>query len=136
MSRARSRESSAQRIRREAHFLAAVRQGFDHGVNKRGSAARECCDRVDLIVIDCPPTLSLLPVNALLYRPEGVQVAEVVQSGGKSAIRLAKIELGRNDGTQVDVLNGLTGSEAVVLNPPDSILDGRVVHVAAAVGGA
>ena len=81
------------------------------------------------------PGLSL-PVNALLYRPEGVQVAEVVQSGGKSAIRLAKIELGRNDGTQVDVLNGLTGSEAVVLNPPDSILDGRAVHVAAAAGGA
>ncbi len=81
------------------------------------------------------PGLSL-PVNALLYRPEGVQVAEVVQSGGKSAIHLAKIGLGRNDGTQVEVLNGLTGSEAVVLNPPDSILDGRVVRMAATGQGA
>ena len=81
------------------------------------------------------PGLSL-PVNALLYRPEGVQVAEVVQSGDKNAIRLAKIKLGRNDGTQVEVLNGLAGSEAVVLNPPDSILDGRVVRVADAGRGA
>lgn len=81
------------------------------------------------------PGLSL-PVNALLYRPEGVQVAEVVPSGGKGAIRLARIELGRNDGTQVDVLSGLTGSEEIVVNPPDSILDGRVVRVAAAGGGA
>ncbi len=81
------------------------------------------------------PGLSL-PVNALLYRPEGVQVAEVVQSGGKDAIRLSTIKLGRNDGTQVEVLQGLTGNEAVVLNPPDSILDGRVVRVAAAGPGA
>ena len=81
------------------------------------------------------PGLSL-PVNALLYRPEGVQVAEVVQSAGKSAIRLANIKLGRNDGTQVEVLSGLTGSDAVVLNPPDSILDGRVVRVAQAGKGA
>jgi RND family efflux transporter MFP subunit len=81
------------------------------------------------------PGLSL-PVNALLYRPEGVQVAEVVQSGGKNAIRLSTIKLGRNDGTQVEVLQGLTGSEAVVLNPPDSILGGRVVRVAAAGQGA
>ena len=71
-----------------------------------------------------------LPVNALLYRPEGVQVAEVLQSAGKSAIRLANIKLGRNDGTQVEVLSGLTGSDAVVMNPPDSILDGSVVRVA------
>ena len=81
------------------------------------------------------PGLSL-PVNALLYRPEGVQVAEVVLSGGKNAIRLSTIKLGRNDGTQVEVLQGLTGSEAVVLNPPDSILGGRVVRVAAAGQGA
>ena len=81
------------------------------------------------------PGLSL-PVNALLYRPEGVQVAEVVQSAGKSAIRLTKIKLGRNDGTQVEVLGGLTGPEAVVLNPPDSILDGRLVRMAATDQGA
>jgi hypothetical protein len=75
-------------------------------------------------------------VNALLYRPEGVQAAEVVQSAGRSTIRLANIKLGRNDGTQVEVLSGLTGSEAIVLNPPDSILDGRVVRMAAIGQGA
>jgi membrane fusion protein (multidrug efflux system) len=81
------------------------------------------------------PGLSL-PVNALLYRPEGVQVAQVVQVDGKSTIRLSSLKLGRNDGTKVDVLQGLSGGESVVLNPPDSISSGQVVRVATAAKGA
>jgi RND family efflux transporter MFP subunit len=71
------------------------------------------------------PTL-IVPVNTLLFRPEGVEVAVV---GADQHVKLEKIVLGRDFGTEVEVVAGLQADQTVVLNPSDSITDGQPVRV-------
>jgi RND family efflux transporter MFP subunit len=68
-----------------------------------------------------------LPVNTLLFRPQGVQVATV---DGNGAVALKTITIGRDFGSHVEVASGLAGDEAVILNPTDAIADGTKVRVA------
>jgi len=65
-----------------------------------------------------------VPTNTLLFRGEGTRVA-VVGAGGKVALRA--VTLGRNNGTSVEVTGGLRATDRLVLNPPDSLVDGDVV---------
>jgi membrane fusion protein, multidrug efflux system len=67
-----------------------------------------------------------LPANALLYRPQGVQVA-TVDAQGKVALKT--IGPGRDFGSRIEVLTGLAASDAVILNPADSIVSGESVRV-------
>lgn len=69
-----------------------------------------------------------IPSNALLFRGDGTRVAVVDASG---AIRLQPVRLGRNYGESVDVAEGLTGNERLVLNPSDSLAEGQKVRIAA-----
>jgi membrane fusion protein, multidrug efflux system len=68
-----------------------------------------------------------LPVNTLLFRPQGVQVATVDSNG---AVALKTITIGRDFGSRVEVASGLAGAEAVVLNPTDAIAEGTKVRIA------
>jgi membrane fusion protein, multidrug efflux system len=70
-----------------------------------------------------------LPVNTLLFRPQGVQVATVDQHG---EVLLKTITIGRDFGSRVEVASGLAGDEAVILNPSDAIADGVKVRASAA----
>jgi RND family efflux transporter MFP subunit len=67
-----------------------------------------------------------LPVNALIFRAEGVRVAVV----NDHRVVLSPVTLGRDFGSTVEVLAGLTGDEAVIVNPPDSLMAGQTVRVA------
>jgi len=67
-----------------------------------------------------------LPVNAVMFRTEGVQVALV---DGNGRVTLQPITLGRDYGNAVEVVAGLTGSERIIVNPPDSIENGEIVRV-------
>jgi RND family efflux transporter MFP subunit len=67
-----------------------------------------------------------LPVNTLIFRSEGLRVA-VVKS---NRVSLVPITLGRDFGSSVEVLSGLSGGESIVVSPPDSISDGQTVNVA------
>src|SRR3954453_19488476 len=69
-----------------------------------------------------------LPINAIIFRTEGVQVA-VVGADGKVA--LVPVTLGRDYGNSLEVVAGLTGTERVIVNAPDSIEAGQAVRVAA-----
>ena len=69
----------------------------------------------------------VVPVTALIFRSEGLRIA-VVRNG--HAVMLPVI-LGRDYGTEVEVVSGLDGHEKVVTNPPDSLLDGQEVRNAA-----
>lgn len=69
-----------------------------------------------------------LPVNAVIFGSEGLQVATV---GDGDAVAISSITLGRDYGNNVEVLSGLSGRERVVINPPESLSAGQVVHVAA-----
>ncbi len=75
-----------------------------------------------------PKSSLILPVDTLIFRSEGLRV--VVVNNGKAELR--PITLGHDFGSEVEVVDGLTGDEAVVINPPDSIETGQEVRVVAA----
>jgi RND family efflux transporter MFP subunit len=66
-----------------------------------------------------------LPVNTLIFRSEGLRVAVV----DKGTVRLIPITLGRDFGSSVEVITGLSGGESIVVNPSDSLSDGQAVSV-------
>ena len=80
------------------------------------------------VALPLPASPSLvIPANALLFRAEGLQVAVVDANG---VVRLKSVQVGRNLGQQVEVLEGVTNTDRVVLNPPDSMADGDRVLIA------
>lgn len=69
----------------------------------------------------------ILPVNVLIFRSQDLQVA-TVESG--NTVKLIPIVLGRDFGSSVEVVSGLTGQEAIIASPPDSVIDGQQVKIA------
>ncbi|HVV74292.1 MAG TPA: efflux RND transporter periplasmic adaptor subunit [Verrucomicrobiae bacterium] len=69
----------------------------------------------------------LLPSNTLLFRSEGTQVG-VVSPDGK--VELRKVSLGRDFGQTIEIIEGLKSADRVIVNPPDSLVNGAIVHVA------
>ena len=70
----------------------------------------------------------VVPVNTLLFRNEkGVQVGLV---DSNSVVRLANVTMGRDYGTTVEVVNGLSETDNVILNPSDSLEAGLKVRIA------
>jgi multidrug efflux pump subunit AcrA (membrane-fusion protein) len=67
-----------------------------------------------------------VPVNAILFRPEGPRVAVV---GPDHKVHLKTINIGRDFGTKVEILGGLEANDQIVLNPADSLEDGQEVNV-------
>jgi RND family efflux transporter MFP subunit len=73
-----------------------------------------------------------VPNNALLFRPSGTMVA-VVDSNNR--IDMKKLSIGRDLGTSVEVLGGLSPNDAVVINPADSLEQGDQVRISQPNGG-
>ncbi|MGO8738711.1 efflux RND transporter periplasmic adaptor subunit [Rhodoblastus sp.] len=67
-----------------------------------------------------------IPANTLLFRAEGPNVALVDKSG---IVRLQPIMIARDLGASLEVAQGVTPSDQIVLNPPDSIANGDHVTV-------
>jgi multidrug efflux system membrane fusion protein len=75
----------------------------------------------------------VVPVAALQYRQNGPRVAVVRKDAqGVERIALRPVKLGRDYGRSVEVLEGVTAEDALVLNPHDAIEDGEPVHAQAA----
>jgi RND family efflux transporter MFP subunit len=70
-----------------------------------------------------------LPVNAVMFGTDGVRAAIV---GADGIVKLQAITLGRDYGNSLEVVAGLTGTEQVVVNPPDSLETGQQVRIAGA----
>jgi multidrug efflux system membrane fusion protein len=68
-----------------------------------------------------------VPVNTMLFRAQGAQVA-VVGSDGK--VQLRPISIGRDYGTTLEILGGVSPDDQIVVNPPDSLENGQQVNVA------
>ncbi|AHG91806.1 efflux transporter, RND family, MFP subunit [Gemmatirosa kalamazoonensis] len=66
----------------------------------------------------------LLPANALVSGPNGPQVA--LLRGGR--VHFTKVELGRDFGTEIEVLSGLDEGATVVVNPSDAVAEGIAVR--------
>jgi RND family efflux transporter MFP subunit len=69
-----------------------------------------------------------LPNNTLLFRAQGLQVGVVKPDG---MVELRDIKVGRDFGTTIEIVQGVTPSDKVILNPADSLVTGDGVHIAA-----
>jgi hypothetical protein len=68
-----------------------------------------------------------LPVTALLFRQHGLKVATI---GDDNRAVLKNIELGRDYGTRVEVVAGLSPRDRVIDSPPDWLAQGDRVQAA------
>jgi RND family efflux transporter MFP subunit len=68
-----------------------------------------------------------LPANTVLFRAAGLQVATL---DGQKRVKLKSIVQGRDFGNTIEILSGLNPDDVVVLNPPDSLIDGVPVRIA------
>ena len=67
-----------------------------------------------------------LPVNTLIFRANGVRIAVVRPD---STVAMTPVSLGRDFGTEVEILGGVGADSRVVVSPPDSLVDKQVVRV-------
>jgi RND family efflux transporter MFP subunit len=67
----------------------------------------------------------VLPANTLIFRSEGMQVGVV---GTDDHVTLHNVTIGRDFGKSVEILDGITAKDRVILNPVDSLTSGAVVH--------
>jgi RND family efflux transporter MFP subunit len=68
-----------------------------------------------------------VPVNAMLFRSEGPRLAVV---GPDNKVQLRPISIGKDYGTTLEVLAGVSTQDQIVINPPDSLEDGQQVTLA------
>jgi len=76
------------------------------------------------ITMDHPPLD--IPANTLIFRSKGPQVGVVDQNG---TVHLMDIQIGRDFGNKLEVLQGLDEASSVILNPSDSLTEGTKVQV-------
>jgi RND family efflux transporter MFP subunit len=68
----------------------------------------------------------VVPADAFVFRAQGPQVVTVTND---NRIHWQKISVGRDFGTQLEVLNGLKENAEVVMNPTDDLREGIKVQV-------
>lgn len=69
-----------------------------------------------------------VPVNAMLFRAQGAQLAVV---GPDKKVQLRAINIGKDYGTSLEILGGVSVADRVIINPSDSLEPGQIVNVAA-----
>ena len=73
--------------------------------------------------------IATLPNNTLLFRTQGLQVGVVKPD---NTVELRDIKVGRDFGTTIQIVQGVTPSDKVIVNPSDSLTTGKTVRVAPA----
>jgi len=79
------------------------------------------------LVLKIKSAPSVIPVNTVLFRTQGVQVGVVDDA---NVVHLKNITLGRDFGTSLEVTSGLDSHDRIILNPADSLSEGSKVRVA------
>jgi RND family efflux transporter MFP subunit len=68
----------------------------------------------------------VLPVSTLIFRGDGVRVAVVRPD---STVQMTPVTLGRDFGTEVEILDGIGLDAKVIVSPPDSLVDKQAVRL-------
>jgi RND family efflux transporter MFP subunit len=66
----------------------------------------------------------LIPANSLVSSSEGQRVVTLAKDG---TVHFKKLQLGKDLGTDIEVIGGLNGSESLVVNPQDTLTEGAKV---------
>jgi multidrug efflux system membrane fusion protein len=69
-----------------------------------------------------------LPANALMFRQSGMAAAVV---GPDGRVTMKPVTIARDLGTSIEIAAGLSPTDAVIANPPDSLVNGELVRVKA-----
>lgn len=67
----------------------------------------------------------IIPSASLVFRSQGLRVPVVKDN----RVSLLPVIVGRDFGTTIEVLSGLSQEASVILNPPDSLVEGEAVRV-------
>ena len=67
-----------------------------------------------------------IPSNTIIFRAAGLQVATV---DATQHVKLKSFVQGRDLGATLEVLSGIDANDVIVLNPPDSIVDGTPLRI-------
>jgi hypothetical protein len=67
-----------------------------------------------------------IPSNTLLFRAEGLRVGVVRDD----RVQLVPVKISKDEGAHVEIASGLTASDAVILDPSDSLANGQQVQIA------
>jgi RND family efflux transporter MFP subunit len=76
--------------------------------------------------VDSDANKVTVPINAMLFRAEGARVAVV---GADEKVQLRPVSIGRDYGATLEILDGLSVDEQLIVNPSDSLEDGQQVRV-------
>ena len=72
------------------------------------------------------PASLLVPSSSLIFRSEGASLGIV---GPDNRVHLKKIKIGRDLGGKLEIVNGVSPTDRIVVNPGDSLAEGMLVHV-------
>jgi RND family efflux transporter MFP subunit len=70
--------------------------------------------------------IAVIPVSAVIVDAQGVRVAIV---DGSSKAHFIPVQIGRDQGQEVEIVDGLTGKESVITAPSGNIVEGTLVKV-------
>ncbi len=92
--------------------------------NQEGKLLPGMYVEVDLHLPRKDPPL-LLPSDTLSVRPEGTLVAAL---DSNNTVHFHRVVIGRDYGSDIEILSGLSAGERVIANPNDSVQEGVKVH--------
>jgi RND family efflux transporter MFP subunit len=72
------------------------------------------------------PSSLVVPANVLLFRSEGPCVGIV---GSDNRVELRHIKIGRDLGDKLEITEGISENDRIILNPSDSLAAGTIVEV-------
>jgi multidrug efflux pump subunit AcrA (membrane-fusion protein) len=96
--------------------------------NKEGELVSGLYGQVSFQLQQATPPV-VIPANTLIIQSAGPHVMTVKAD---QTLHLQPVEIGRDLGTQVELIGGLEGNEQLVVNPSDNMQEGQLVQVQAA----
>jgi len=81
---------------------------------------------VSLNLVDGDPAI-LIPANTLIVNSAGTQVALIQNIDGEDKIHFLPVKVGRDFGTEVEILEDVKEGDRLVTNPPADMSEGAVV---------
>ena len=67
----------------------------------------------------------IVPIGSVLFRSEGLRIGVLRD---KNTVEMVPVILGKDYGTEVEVLSGVRAGDLIVMDPPDSLTSGTVVR--------
>ena len=68
----------------------------------------------------------VVPASALVFRSQGIRVGTVING---TIAHLVPVTIGQDNGATVEIIAGLSSSDRVIQDPPDSIIEGEKLNV-------